>query len=106
MDIYLGIDVGSVSTNLICIDEKGKVLKSLYLRTNGKPIATVQQGLREMAQQLPAAIKVRGVGATGSGRHLAGIIVGADIIKNEDVYKRQVQQFYRLLLQPDPTSFF
>ena len=83
MDVYLGIDVGSVSTNLICIDEKGKVQKSLYLRTNGKPIATLQQGLRDMAQQLPATIKVRGVGTTGSGRHLAGIIVGADIIKNE-----------------------
>ena len=26
---------------------------------------------------------VKGVGATGSGRQLAGVIVGADVVKNE-----------------------
>ena len=30
---YLGVDVGSVSTNLVVIDDQGKVLVDLYLRT-------------------------------------------------------------------------
>ena len=30
-----------------------------------------------------AGLTVRGVGATGSGRHLAGLMLGADIVKNE-----------------------
>ncbi len=80
---FLGIDVGSVSTNLVFIDEEGAVQETIYLRTNGRPIDTVKQGLNEMAGRLPAKTVVRGVGATGSGRHLAGVITGADVVKNE-----------------------
>lgn len=80
---FLGIDVGSVSTNLVFIDEEGAVRETIYLRTNGRPIDTVKQGLNEMTGRLPAKTVVRGVGATGSGRHLAGVITGADVVKNE-----------------------
>lgn len=80
---YLGIDVGSVSTNLVLIDEQSEVISSYYLRTNGQPIVTLQKGLQEMAANLPVKISISGVGTTGSGRHLAGIITGADIVKNE-----------------------
>jgi predicted CoA-substrate-specific enzyme activase len=83
MKVYLGIDVGSVSTNLVLIDAQSRVIESLYLRTNGQPILTLQKGLQKMAANLPAKVTVSGVGTTGSGRHLAGIITGADIIKNE-----------------------
>jgi len=80
---FLGIDVGSVSTNLVFINEDGKVRESIYLRTNGRPIAALQRGLQEMTELLPPKTVIRGVGATGSGRHLAGIIAGADVVKNE-----------------------
>ncbi|KJS02998.1 MAG: 2-hydroxyglutaryl-CoA dehydratase [Peptococcaceae bacterium BRH_c4a] len=80
---FLGIDVGSVSTNLVYINEDGKVRESIYLRTNGRPIAALQRGLQEMTELLPPKTVIRGVGATGSGRHLAGIIAGADVVKNE-----------------------
>lgn len=80
---YIGIDVGSVSINIIFIDDGGVVADAIYLRTQGQPIAMVQKGLKELSGRLPAGSKVRGVGATGSGRNLAGIIVGADAVKNE-----------------------
>lgn len=80
---YIGIDVGSVSTNIVLIDDGGTVSESIYLRTQGQPIAMVQKGLKELRDRLPAAAKVRGVGTTGSGRNLTGIIVGADAVKNE-----------------------
>ena len=39
MDLFLGIDVGSVSTNLVVIDPEGEMyLSPLYLRTQGQPI--------------------------------------------------------------------
>jgi activator of 2-hydroxyglutaryl-CoA dehydratase len=44
---YMGIDVGSVSTNLVVIDPEGQVLANLYLRTRGQPIQVVQEGLRQ-----------------------------------------------------------
>ena len=80
---FLGLDVGSVSTNLVFLNEEGRVMESIYLRTNGRPIPTVQKGLQKLHDRLPPRTIIRGVGTTGSGRHLAGIISGADVVKNE-----------------------
>jgi len=80
---YLGIDVGSVSTNIVLMTEGGMVVEDIYLRTQGQPITTVQVGLKELSARLPSGTIVKGVGTTGSGRHLAGLIVGADAVKNE-----------------------
>ena len=82
MNVFLGIDVGSVSTNIAALDESGKVRDTLYIRTQGRPIAAVQKGLRQIKERNQDMI-VKGVGATGSGRQLTGVVVGADTIKNE-----------------------
>lgn len=80
---YLGVDVGSVSTNLVVIDDDNNVLAKVYRRTMGQPIKAVQEGLIELKNKLSSEIGIQGVGTTGSARHLAGVIVGADIVKNE-----------------------
>jgi len=81
--IYLGIDVGSVTTKFAALDEQDRLVTSLYLRTQGRPIAMIQQGLRELATRLPPGAQIKGVGTTGSARYLAGVIVSADVVKNE-----------------------
>lgn len=83
MKAYLGIDVGSVSTNIVIVTEENEVITSLYLRTRGRPIEALQTGLKEAAGEIPAQLEIAGVGTTGSGRFLAGVMVGADVIKNE-----------------------
>ncbi|MBO8137914.1 MAG: 2-hydroxyglutaryl-CoA dehydratase [Desulfotomaculum sp.] len=83
MNGYLGIDVGSVSTNIIFMNEDNQVLESLYLRTQGQPIKTLQLGLKELAKNLPVSTTIKGVGTTGSARHLSAVMVGADVVKNE-----------------------
>ncbi len=80
---YLGVDVGSVSTNLVVLDEAGQLLAAKYLRTNGKPIQTVQEGLRIISQEISKDIQIQGVGTTGSARYLISLIIGADVVKNE-----------------------
>jgi len=80
---YLGIDVGSVSTNLVVLTEDLRVLHQIYLRTRGQPIVALQQGLQELAANLPEGLVIRGCGTTGSARQLAGVIAGADVVKNE-----------------------
>lgn len=79
---YLGIDVGSVSTNIVLIDESNNVVFKRYLRTQGKPIEMIKEGLKELSESYETN-SIYGVGVTGSGRQLASIIVGADVIKNE-----------------------
>lgn len=83
MDIFLGFDVGSVSTNIVAIDSNGNVLESCYLRTEGRPILSVQAGMSEVEKALNGNNSVIGVGTTGSARHLVGVMVGADVVKNE-----------------------
>ncbi|RJR20942.1 MAG: 2-hydroxyglutaryl-CoA dehydratase [Nitrospiraceae bacterium] len=80
---YLGIDVGSISTNCVIISPDGEVLFEIYKRGEGSPIASVQQCLSILAEQMPESMRIKGVCTTGSGRILAGAVVGADVIKNE-----------------------
>jgi predicted CoA-substrate-specific enzyme activase len=83
MKAYLGVDVGSVTTKLALLDENDELVSHVYLLTQGKPIEAVQQGLREIRRQLPGGVDIGGVATTGSARYLAGVIVGADLVKNE-----------------------
>lgn len=80
---YLGIDVGSISTNCVVITPDGGVLFDIYERGQGSPIESVQQCLARLTENLPADYCISGVCTTGSGRTLAGAVVGADVIKNE-----------------------
>lgn len=81
--MFLGVDVGSVSTNLVLLDQKGELVDKIYLRTQGQPIATVQKGLLQLQARWEGNIKIAGVGTTGSARHLVSVLIGADIVKNE-----------------------
>ncbi|MFC2016862.1 acyl-CoA dehydratase activase [Chloroflexota bacterium] len=83
MEAYLGIDVGSVTTKLAVLDENDELVTHIYLLTQGKPIEMVQQGMEQIKQQLPKDVDICGVATTGSARYLAGVIVGADLVKNE-----------------------
>jgi len=83
MEAYLGIDVGSVTTKLAVLDGSDELVYHLYLTTQGKPIEMVQYALGKARQELPRDIEIRGVATTGSARYLAGVIVGADLVKNE-----------------------
>lgn len=80
---YLGVDVGSVSTNVVAMNEEKEIIAKVYVKTQGKPIEAIQKGLKDIKATLNEEVVVRGVGTTGSGRHLASMIVGGDIIKNE-----------------------
>mgnify|MGYP006299279025 CR=1 FL=1 len=79
---YLGIDVGSVSINLAVINKDCKLIHKEYLRTEGKPIPKIKKGLQLISDKF-GDMEIGGVGTTGSGRNLAGVMVGADTIKNE-----------------------
>lgn len=81
---YLGIDIGSISTKGIIIDENNNILSSSYLWTKGNPIAAVKNVLTELKSQIKdKKIKIVSVGTTGSARKLIGTILNATIIKNE-----------------------
>ncbi|MCS7257749.1 MAG: acyl-CoA dehydratase activase [candidate division WOR-3 bacterium] len=79
---YLGIDVGSISTKGVLITENREIIAHAYLRTQGQPIEAIKNLIKELFKD-NKNIEIKGVGTTGSARRLAGVIVGADVIKNE-----------------------
>ena len=83
MKVYLGIDVGSVTTKLAVLSENNELVTHIYLPTQGKPVEMMQQGLSEIQELLPEDTEICGVATTGSARYLAGVIVEADLVKNE-----------------------
>lgn len=81
---YLGIDIGSISTKGVVIDENNNIIASSYLYTEANPIKATKKVVKELKQQLDLdKYKVLGVGTTGSARKLIGTILGANTIKNE-----------------------
>ena len=83
IDVYMGLDIGSTSTNVVLIDKEGKLITKRYLKTAGRPLEAVRKGLDEVGLECQDFVNVIGVGSTGSGRYLIGDFVGADVVRNE-----------------------
>ncbi|MDP6635293.1 MAG: acyl-CoA dehydratase activase [Phycisphaerae bacterium] len=83
INAYLGIDIGSVSTNVVVIDEAGRVITEIYTKTMGRPIEVVADALSQIEKQWGDSLTISGVGTTGSGRELIGELVGADTVNDE-----------------------
>ena len=82
-DCYLGIDIGSISTKGVIIDKNNNIITSLYIWTNGNPISAVKKLVGELKNSLPSDYVVKGIGTTGSARKLIGLLLDANIVKNE-----------------------
>lgn len=74
---FIGIDIGSTSTDLVLMAQDGTLIDFQYLRTAGDPEGVVRRGLVQI-QSKYGDFTVRGVGVTGSGRERMGRMMGAD----------------------------
>ncbi len=83
MRYYLGVDIGSVSSNFVLLDQDNHIASKVYLRTQGNPVQAIKDGYEIIKEELGEVEQIDGVGSTGSGRNLAAIILGADVVKNE-----------------------
>ena len=82
-EVYLGVDVGSISTNLVVIDNDKNVIAKRYLMTEGRPLEAVKRGLAEIGDEVGDRVDIVGAATTGSGRYLTADFIGADIVRNE-----------------------
>jgi predicted CoA-substrate-specific enzyme activase len=80
---FLGIDVGSVSTNLVLLNTEAELIHGIYLPTRGEPLAALNEGLGRIQERFGDRLEILGVGVTGSGRYLASQILCADVVRNE-----------------------
>ncbi len=82
-EVYLGLDIGSLSTNVVLIDRENRVVARRYLPTASKPLEAIRKGMAEIFEEVGERVVVKGAGTTGSGRYLTGDFIGADLIRNE-----------------------
>ena len=81
---YLGMDIGSISTKGVVIDQKNNILASDYLWTEGDPIGAAKRVVASLKKQFDSQnFEVISVGTTGSARRLVGAALGASMVKNE-----------------------
>ncbi|MCM1370674.1 MAG: acyl-CoA dehydratase activase [Clostridium sp.] len=83
MKSYLGIDIGSISTKGVIIDESNNIIASSYIWTEGNPVEAVKKLIDILKKDLPSNYKIYGIGTTGSARKLIGLMLNANVIKNE-----------------------
>jgi len=83
IDACLGVDVGSISTNVVVMDKEKRVLSKAYLMTAGRPLEAVRQGLDIVSKEVAGKVRILGAATTGSGRYLTGDFIGADLVINE-----------------------
>lgn len=83
MNCYLGIDIGSISTKGVVIDDNDRIITSSYIWTEGNPINSVKKLIDILKKNIPDGYIVHGIGTTGSARKLIGLMVDANVIKNE-----------------------
>lgn len=104
---YLGIDVGSVSTNLVVLDQAGEVVKEIYVKTDGRPVEVVNKGLADIWNEMGSRLNILGVATTGSGRELIGELIGADTINDEiTAHKTGATFIGRKLIDRVPDTIF
>jgi predicted CoA-substrate-specific enzyme activase len=94
---YLGVDVGSLSTNVVVLDAQKRVLAKRYLPTAGRPLEAVGRGLLEVGEEVGERVEILGACTTGSGRYLTGDFIGADVVRNE------ITAQARAAIEIDPT---
>ena len=82
-DCYLGVDIGSISTKGVIIDDDNNIIASAYIWTEGNPVEAVRKLLDILKSKLPTEYVVKGIGTTGSARKLIGLMLKACIVKNE-----------------------
>lgn len=101
-NLWMGVDIGSTSTDIVLINDNSQITAFRYLKTLGDPLKAVEQGFAELYRDFDGKVIINGVGVTGSGRYLIGKLIGADVIRDEI----SAQARAALAIDPDVDTIF
>lgn len=94
-ECILGLDVGSTTTKAVLIrTSDSRIVASVYLYTHGNPLKAAKECYATLIEQVPEDIHIIGLGATGSGRQIAGLHALTDGIFNEIVAHASAAVFF------------
>ncbi|MDR0548526.1 MAG: acyl-CoA dehydratase activase [Deltaproteobacteria bacterium] len=102
LEVYIGVDVGSVSTNVVLVTPEGQLVARQYLPTAGRPLEAISLAMANLLPDVAGKTLVLGVCSTGSGRYLSADYLGADLTVNEIT----AQATAAVSLDPDVDTIF
>jgi predicted CoA-substrate-specific enzyme activase len=83
LEVYLGVDIGSTTTKTVLMDGERSIVHKQYVPTQGKPIEVAQRLLAGIREEFGDRLAFLGVATTGSGRHVVGDFLKADLVVDE-----------------------
>jgi predicted CoA-substrate-specific enzyme activase len=83
LQVHLGVDIGSTTTKTVLMDVNQNIIHKQYVQTQGKPIEITQKLLASIREEFDESLEFLGIATTGSGRHVVGDFIGADLIIDE-----------------------
>jgi len=83
LQVYLGVDIGSTTTKTVLMDVNQNIVHKQYVQTQGKPIEVTQKLLAGILEEFGDSLEFLGTATTGSGRHVVGDFIAADLIIDE-----------------------
>jgi predicted CoA-substrate-specific enzyme activase len=79
----MGIDVGSVSTKAAIVDSAYNLVAATYLPTAGNAVEAIKNSVHELRALIHGDARMSHVVATGSGRHLAHVLINGGSVMDE-----------------------
>jgi predicted CoA-substrate-specific enzyme activase len=91
--LSLGIDIGSISSDVVVLDNNNAMVLSDYRRTKGKPIETLRGQLNDVFGKInPANISI--IAATGSAARLPAKVLGIPFVNEVAAQAAAISHLY------------
>ncbi len=91
--LFLGIDIGSTSSDVVVLDDRSRIVLSDYRRTKGKPVETFRMQLREIFDKInPAGVET--IAATGSAARLPAKLLGIPFVNEVAAQAAAISHLY------------
>ncbi|MEE9543873.1 MAG: BadF/BadG/BcrA/BcrD ATPase family protein, partial [Thermodesulfobacteriota bacterium] len=91
-NIYVGIDIGSVSANTVVLDSDKNILEEHYTRTNGEPLETGLKELENIVEKY-GEDSISIIATSGSAGKVIAPMLGASF-SNEVIAQAKAIEYY------------
>ena len=91
--IFLGLDIGSISLNIVILDKDLNLLENYYDYCHGQPFLVLKNRLESLLKKYPAE-NIESVALTGSGGKLGASLIGGEYINEIIAQSASVAKYY------------
>lgn len=92
-NIFLGLDLGSISLNTVIIDPNGNILENYYDYCHGQPFLMLKRRLSDLLSRYKTE-QFQLVALTGSGGKLAAELIGGKFVNEIIAQSKSVSKLY------------